>query len=175
MLKITIIALFLSLEVVAQVTQGGPPGDDLHSDTEVNWTVNDNDILLVMDVKAQKIVPSLEKAWNKCMVSSSIKKVTFLDISEFYQLLTRDVILESLKQMNSGLDQTKKVKSYCPEDECNYIPTSKMNCMKNEVAQNELKDFTTSPYAIKYLELKLKVSNDNAKFLHKLTQDLEKK
>lgn len=164
MVKIWLVLLMLPLSAFAQLTQGGPPDDQLITDTTVNWKVDDASILRVMDLKAKKMIPSLEKAVSKCIETKN-EAVKLKDISDFYQIILKDSLYETLKKISRPLS----------EDSCTKETFTKMNCLKNEVAQDPLKDFVNTSVAARYLELKMKLSPEDAGSLIKITQDFVKK
>jgi hypothetical protein len=176
MLLILVLNLLISIlpiELFAQVTQGGPPDDDLRQSTTVNWKVDDASIISLMDIKAKKLMPSLEKALKRCLLNKK-KKVQIKDISEFYQVYLLETFFETFRKIEKELD-TQKSGGQTNEQPCSQEDGLKKKCMQELVNQEALKDFLNTSVAGRYLELKLSLSSKEALALLKAFQELEKK
>lgn len=164
----------LPVELSAQVTQGGPPGDDIRNSTTVNWTVDDASIIALMDIKTKKLMPSMELAINTCLVNNKVPRQV-KDISEFYQVFLTETFFESFKKVEKELHSHKKDKRMAGDETCSLEHDGTKKCMQGKVDQELLKDFLDTSVAIRYLELKLKLNNAEASSLFKVLKDLERK
>jgi hypothetical protein len=172
-LVLNLLISILPNELFAQVTQGGPPDDDLRQSTTVNWKVDDASIISLMDIKAKKLMPSLEKALKICLLNKK-KKVQIKDISEFYQVYLLETFFETFRKIENELE-TQKSGGQTNEQPCSQEDGLKKKCMQELVNQAALKDFLNTSVAARYLELKLSLSSKEALALLKAIQELEKK
>ena len=165
LLLTTLFFNLFSLPLSAQVTQGGPPDDQIITDTTVNWKVDDASIITLMDIKSKKLMPSLEVALNTCLNKKS-KGLEIKDISGFYQIFLTETFFDSLRQVEKELMR---------ESSCSQEDNIKKRCMQDQVDQEILKDFLNTSVSTRYLELKLSLNIKDAKVLFRVMQDLEKK
>jgi hypothetical protein len=164
----------LPVELSAQVTQGGPPADDLRNSTTVNWTVDDASIIALMDIKTKKLMPSMELAINNCLMTNKTPR-QIKDLAEFYQIFLTESFFKSLQKLEKELHSHKKNKLLSRDEACSQEDGVTRKCMQEKVDQQTLKDYLDTSVAIRYLELKLKLNTQEATSLFKVMQDLERK
>jgi hypothetical protein len=172
-LVLNLLISILPNELFAQVTQGGPPDDDLRQSTTVNWKVDDASIISLMDIKANKLMPSLEKSLKRCLLNKK-NKVQINDITEFYQIYLIETFFETFRKIENELD-TQKSYGQTNEHPCSQQEDGLKKCMQELVNQEALKDFLNTSVVARYLELKLKLSSKEALAILKAIQELEKK
>jgi len=171
---VILFVLFFPSILMGQVTQGGPPDDQLRETNVVNWGIDNASIILVMDLKAEKLVPHLEKALNKCILAKK-RSVKVKDISEYYQIFLSENYFESFRKIEKEVSGDKKAASTLIESSCYEKDDHKRKCMQDQVDQVLLKDFLESSVVGRYLELKLKLNTKDSLTLLKAIQELEKK
>jgi hypothetical protein len=174
LLLTTLFFNLFSLPLSAQVTQGGPPDDQIITDTTVNWKVDDASIITLMDIKSKKLMPSLEVALNACL-NKKKKAFKVKDISGFYQIFLTETFFDSLRQIEKELEMETKGDKPLRESACSQEDDIKKRCMQERVDQELLKDFLNTSVTSRYFELKLGLNIKDAKHLLRVMKDLEKK
>jgi hypothetical protein len=173
------ISIFLiSIGVSAQITQGGPPDDELRKTDTVNWKVDDESILKIINPKIKKLLPSLEKGLKHCVLSKK-QEVKIQDLSDFFKVYLGQSFIELIQKKNhleaciqEDLNQAtcSKPKS---ENDCLKEEQAHTKCMKKKIDQKYLKEVLGTSALKRFIEVQLKVSSKEAEALVKKLEELE--
>ncbi len=165
---------------VAQITQGGPPDDQLRKSDVVNWEVDDKIIVETLEPKVKKLLPSLTLGLKHCVLKKK-KEVQLKDLSDFYRIYLGHSFVDLIQKKNNletcieeDLHQSN-CSSAKMEKECQKEDLSKLKCLKKKVDQKYLKDILGTSAFKKYLMINLKVNAEEAEYLQKKLEQFELK